>query len=82
MPLLCHPRLAFGQVGHAYIRVVDQSDGREIARYDLSGDASGETAVVVGELYRYRGEWKFRALGQGYVSGLRGIALDHGVNVQ
>ncbi|MEV4561176.1 TerD family protein [Kitasatospora sp. NPDC049285] len=72
----------FGQVSNAYIRVVNLTDGSEIARYDLSEDASGETAMIFGELYRYQGEWKFRAVGQGYASGLRGIVLDFGVNVQ
>ncbi|WP_086791166.1 TerD family protein [Streptomyces thermovulgaris] len=72
---------SFGQVSNAFIRVVNQTDGQELARYDLSEDASTETAMIFGELYRYRGEWKFRAVGQGYASGLRGIALDFGVNV-
>jgi tellurium resistance protein TerD len=72
---------AFGQVSNAFIRVVNQADGQELARYDLSEDASTETAMIFGEVYRYQGEWKFRAVGQGYASGLRGIALDFGVNV-
>jgi tellurium resistance protein TerD len=71
----------FGQVTNAYIRVVNQADGQELARYDLTEDASAETAMIFGELYRHSGEWKFRAVGQGYASGLRGIALDFGVNV-
>jgi tellurium resistance protein TerD len=71
----------FGQVSDAYIRVLNQADGSELARYDLTEDASTETAMIFGELYRYGGEWKFRAVGQGYASGLRGIALDFGVNV-
>ncbi|MGK4583442.1 TerD family protein [Kitasatospora sp. HPMI-4] len=71
----------FGQVRNAYIRVVNQNGGTEIARYDLSEDASTETAMVFGELYRNGSEWKFRAIGQGYASGLRGIAQDFGVNV-
>ncbi|GAA1972211.1 TerD family protein [Kitasatospora viridis] len=71
----------FGQVRNAYIRVVNQVGGAEIARYDLSEDASTETAMVFGELYRNGAEWKFRAIGQGYASGLRGIAQDFGVNV-
>lgn len=71
----------FGQVTDAYIRVLNQADGQELARYDLTEDASSETAMIFGELYRYNGEWKFRAVGQGYASGLRGIALDFGVNV-
>ncbi|GAB2861046.1 calcium homeostasis/redox stress adaptation protein [Actinocorallia aurea] len=72
---------AFGQVRNAFIRVVNRADGVEIARYDLSEDASTETAMVFGELYRYNSEWKFRAIGQGYASGLHGIAQDFGVNV-
>ena len=72
---------SFGQVMSAFIRVVDQSNGTEMARYDLSEDASTETAMVFGELYRNSGEWKFRAVGQGYASGLAGIARDYGINV-
>ncbi|WP_315772471.1 TerD family protein [Rhodococcoides kroppenstedtii] len=72
---------SFGQVRNAFIRVVDKSNGTELARYDLSEDASTETAMVFGELYRNNNEWKFRAVGQGYASGLAGIARDFGVNV-
>ncbi|MFE3886466.1 TerD family protein [Streptomyces lydicus] len=72
---------SFGQVRNAFIRVVNQADGTELARYDLSEDASTETAMVFGELYRNGAEWKFRAVGQGYASGLAGIAADFGVNV-
>ncbi|MFI0723877.1 MULTISPECIES: TerD family protein [unclassified Streptomyces] len=72
---------SFGQVRNAYIRVLNAADQRELARYDLTEDASTETAMVFGELYRHGGEWKFRAIGQGYASGLRGIAQDFGVNV-
>ncbi|MGB7362185.1 MAG: TerD family protein [Rhodococcus sp. (in: high G+C Gram-positive bacteria)] len=72
---------SFGQVRNAFIRVVDRSNGTELARYDLSEDASTETAMVFGELYRNGNEWKFRAVGQGYASGLAGIARDFGVNV-
>ncbi|MEU9075299.1 TerD family protein [Kitasatospora sp. NPDC004745] len=71
----------FGQVRNAFIRVINQADNVELARYDLSEDASTETAMVFGELYRNGAEWKFRAIGQGYASGLRGIAQDFGVNV-
>jgi tellurium resistance protein TerD len=71
----------FGQVRNAFIRIVDQSGGTEIARYDLTEDASTETAMLFGELYRNGAEWKFRAVGQGYSSGLVGIAQDFGVNV-
>ncbi|MGV9315983.1 TerD family protein [Streptomyces sp. NPDC003691] len=72
---------SFGQVRNAFIRVVNQADNNELARYDLTEDASTETAMVFGELYRHGAEWKFRAIGQGYASGLRGIAQDFGVNV-
>ena len=72
---------SFGQVRNAYIRVLNQANGQEIARYDLTEDASTETAMVFGELYRHGADWKFRAVGQGYASGLRGIAQDFGVNV-
>ncbi|PXW33904.1 TerD family protein [Nocardia sp. 348MFTsu5.1] len=72
---------SFGQVRNAYIRVTDRSNNNELARYDLSEDASTETAMVFGELYRNGAEWKFRAIGQGYASGLAGIARDYGVNV-
>jgi tellurium resistance protein TerD len=71
----------FGQVRNAFIRVVNQSDNSELARYDLSEDASTETAMVFGEIYRNGADWKFRAVGQGYASGLAGIARDFGVNV-
>ncbi|MBC2876567.1 MULTISPECIES: TerD family protein [Streptomyces] len=72
---------SFGQVRNAFIRVVNRADGRELARYDLTEDASTETAMVFGELYRHGPEWKFRAIGQGYASGLAGIAQDYGVRV-
>jgi tellurium resistance protein TerD len=71
----------FGQVRNAFIRIVNQAGGTEIARYDLTEDASTETAMLFGELYRNGAEWKFRAVGQGYSSGLAGIAQDFGVKV-
>ena len=71
----------FGQVRNAFIRVVNDANGQELARYDLSEDASTETALVFGELYRAGAEWKFRAVGQGYATGLAGIARDFGVSV-
>ncbi len=74
-------RQSFGQVRNAYIRVTDDVTQIELARFDLSEDASTETAMVFGELYRNRGEWKFRAIGQGYASGLAGIARDYGVDI-
>ncbi len=72
---------SFGQVRNAYIRVVNQADSTELTRYDLTEDASTETAMIFGELYRSGSEWKFRAVGQGYSSGLAGIARDFGVHV-
>lgn len=72
---------SFGQVRNAFIRVVNTANNDELARYDLTEDASVETAMVFGEVYRHNGEWKFRAIGQGYASGLAGIARDFGVNV-
>lgn len=72
---------SFGMVRNAFIRVVNQANDSEIVRYDLSEDFSIETALIFGELYRNNGEWKFRAVGQGYTAGLAGIARDFGVNV-
>jgi tellurium resistance protein TerD len=69
----------FGQVRNAFIRVVDRQGGGELARYDLSEDAGSETAMIFGELYRAGSDWKFRAVGQGYSTGLVGIARDFGV---
>ncbi len=71
----------FGQVRGAFIRVANQAGQAELAKYDLSEDASTETAMVFGELYRAGADWKFRAVGQGYSAGLPGIARDFGVNV-
>ncbi|MPY54053.1 TerD family protein, partial [Streptomyces sp. K1PN6] len=71
---------SFGQVPGLYIRVVDDRSGTEVARYD-STDASVETAFVLGELYRRQGAWKFRAVGQGYSTGLEGLATDFGITV-
>ncbi|MFK4594227.1 TerD family protein [Streptomyces pristinaespiralis] len=70
----------FGQVPGLRIRVLDAASGDEIARYD-SQDATVETAFVLGELYRRQGAWKFRAVGQGYGTGLEGLATDFGITV-
>ncbi|NAZ84211.1 chemical-damaging agent resistance protein C [Kineococcus sp. R8] len=72
---------SFGQVRNGFIRVVNADSKAEVARYDLTEDASTETAMVFGELYRAGTDWKFRAVGQGYADGLRGIATDFGVSV-
>lgn len=69
----------FGQVRNAYIRLLNEDTQAEVVRYDLSEDAGNEAALNFAEVYRHNGEWKFRAVGQGYVSGLRGIAVDFGV---
>ena len=74
-------RQTFGQVSNAYIRVVDDETGKELIRYDLGEDFSVETAVVVGEIYRNKGEWKFNAIGSGWKGGLAALGRDYGVNV-
>jgi len=74
-------RQNFGMVKGAFIRVVNGDSGVEVARYDLSEDASTETAMIFGEVYRNGAEWKFRAVGQGYAGGLLALAKDHGVNI-
>ena len=71
----------FGQVRNAYIRVINEDGGVELARYDLSEDASVETAMIFGELYRNAGDWKFRAVGQGFAGGLAPLATSFGVSV-
>lgn len=71
----------FGQVNNAYIRIVDSANNKELIRYDLGEDFSIETAVVVGELYRHAGEWKFNAIGSGFQGGLRALGLHFGVNI-
>ncbi len=75
-------RQNFGMVHNAYIRVVNSETDAELARFDLTEDASVETAMIFGEVYRHNGEWKLRAVGQGYAGGLRALAVSHGVNVQ
>ena len=74
-------RQNFGQVRNAYIRIINAEGNAEIARYDLSEDASTETAMIFGELYRNGGDWKFRAVGQGFAGGLAPLAKSFGVNV-
>lgn len=72
---------SFGQVSNAFIRVVNKADGKELARYDLSEDASTETAMIFGELYRSGEEFKFKAIGQGFAGGLKPLAEAHGVSI-
>lgn len=74
-------RQNFGQVSNAFIRIVDESTGQELIRYDLGEDFSIETAVVVGELYRNNGEWKFNAIGSGFQGGLAALCAHYGIEV-
>ncbi|PQV62942.1 tellurium resistance protein TerD [Abditibacterium utsteinense] len=71
----------FGMVSNAFMRVLNAEGGAEIARYDLSEDASTETAMIFGEIYRNNGEWKFKAIGQGFAGGLAPLATNFGVSV-
>lgn len=70
----------FGMVSSAFIRIVNKDSNSEIARFDLSEEASTNTAMMFGELYRYGGEWKFKAVGQGFDGGLGPMAKSFGVN--
>ncbi|MFJ4970783.1 TerD family protein [Streptomyces sp. NPDC088755] len=70
----------FGRVSGLYVRIVDAAGGAELARFD-STDATVETAFILGELYLRQGAWKFRAVGQGYSTGLEGLATDFGISV-
>ena len=71
----------FGQVSNAFIRIVDETNNQEIIRYDLGEDFSIETAIVVGELYRNNGEWKFNAIGSGFQGGLAALCGHYGIEV-
>lgn len=71
----------FGQVSNAFMRIVNQSNEEEVVRYDLSEDYSTETALIFGELYRHGGQWKFKAIGQGFTGGLKPMAQQYDVNV-
>ena len=71
----------FGQVSNAFIRCVNSDNNQEIARFDLTEDASTETAMIFGEIYRHNGEWKFRAVGQGFAGGLAALARNYGINI-
>lgn len=73
-------RQNFGQIEGAFIRLVNDDTQLEVARYDLTEDASTETAMLFGELYRHNGEWKFRAVGQGYAGGLASVCAQYGIN--
>lgn len=73
-------RQNFGQVSNAFIRVVNEATGEELVRFDLGEDFSIETAVVVAELYRNNGEWKFNAIGSGFSGGLAALCANFGIN--
>jgi tellurium resistance protein TerD len=74
-------RQNFGQVSNAFIRIVDEETDTELIRYDLGEDFSIETAIVVGELYRHNGEWKFNAIGSGFQGGLAALCGHYGIEV-
>lgn len=71
----------FGQVSNAYIRILDAAKNEELLRYDLGEDYSIETAIVVAELYRNGGEWKFAAIGSGFQGGLEALCRNFGLNI-
>lgn len=71
----------FGQVSNAFVRVVNADNNEELIRYDLGEDFSIETAVVVAELYRHNGEWKFNAIGSGFQGGLAALCGNFGLQV-
>ena len=71
----------FGQVSNAYVRVVNQENDEELIRYDLGEDFSVETAIVVAQLYKHNGEWKFNAIGNGFQGGLAALCQNFGLQV-
>ena len=71
----------FGQVDNAFMRILNQDGGAELAKYDLTEDYSTETAMIFGEIYRHNEEWKMKAIGAGFAGGLGPLATAHGVNV-
>ncbi|MEY8800261.1 TerD family protein [Leisingera sp. XS_AS12] len=73
-------RQSFGQVGGAFMRVVNRDSNAEVARYDLSEDYSTETAMIFGEVYRHNGDWKFKAVGQGFAGGLLTMCRQFGID--
>ncbi|GMK38654.1 stress protein [Paenibacillus sp. CCS19] len=75
-------RQNFSQVNGAYILFANAATGQALLRYDLGHSFTVETAIVVGELYRYNGEWKFNSIGAGYSGGLRALCASYGVETQ
>ncbi len=75
-------RQNFGQVSNAYIHIMDTTTNTELLRFDLGEDFSIETAVVVGELYKHNGEWKFNAIGSGFQGGLAALCAHYGIDAE
>lgn len=71
----------FSLLDDVYLRIVNAADGKELLRYRLGKDFSIETAIVVGEIYRYDNEWKFSAVGSGYAGGLAALCESYGIQV-
>ena len=74
-------RQNFGQVSNSYVRVIDEDTNQELLNYEFGEDFSIETAIVVCEIYRHNGEWKFNALGSGFEGGLEALCKNFGVNI-
>ncbi len=74
-------RQNFGQVSNSYIRIVDKDTNEELIKYELGEDFSIETAIVVAEIYKHNGEWKFNALGSGFEGGLAALCGNFGINL-
>ena len=74
-------RQNFGQVNNSYVRLVNSDNEEELLRYDFGEEFSIETAIVVCEIYRHNGEWKFNALGSGFEGGLEALCKNFGVNI-
>lgn len=72
----------FGQVSNSYIRIINNESGEELIHYDLGEDFSVETAVVVAEIYRSNGEWKFNAIGSGFAGGLAALCANYGIDAE
>lgn len=74
-------RQNFGQVSNSYIRVINPENNEEMVKYELGEDFSIETAIVVGEIYKHNGEWKFNAAGSGFEGGLESLCKNFGINI-
>lgn len=72
----------FGQVSNAYVRLVNENTGAEVVRYNLGEDFSIETAIVICEVYKHNGEWKFNAVGAGFSGGLAALCKNYGIDVE